>query len=79
MKINVIIMSPFIPLRRSVNFFQSKNQGVTFDNITAPEVPCTSAPQDSRYSQSPKILCCFFLVYLIRIIGSKYLWVTFEF
>jgi len=26
----------------------SKNQGVTFDNTTAPEVPCTSAPQDSR-------------------------------
>lgn len=57
-------------------FFQSKNQGVTFDNITAPEVPCTSTPQDSRYSQSPKILCCFFLT---RIIGSKYLWVTFKF
>jgi len=54
-------MSPLITFRKPVPFFQSKNQGVTFDNITAPEVPCTPAPQDSRYSQSPKILCCFFL------------------
>jgi len=43
-------MSQLIAFRKPVPLFQSKNQGVTFDNITAPEVPCTSTPQDSRYS-----------------------------
>jgi hypothetical protein len=36
--------------------FQSKEQDVTFDHVTAAEAPCSSTPQDSRYSLP--LSCC---------------------